>query len=250
MQLKISLVFLVVTAVLVTASSAAPVKYDESSFLDLEVVPLSVLHENPVTYDGTLAYRKICVIGTFTEIGIRSTVLTQDSYHLQIDPTQEALFAGFNVGDEVKLNGVFYYKPIDEDVFVPAYAMHYPPEHLGKVEVHEVVGDTNSFNGRFITVIGNLTGIEDTMGRYVAYVADPYTGDELKVIYYGSIVLEIGTTVEVSGLVNAGVLYTEDLAKYHPPVSLKTFIPGFSAIAALAVLGLLAILFKRETHND
>jgi hypothetical protein len=250
MRLKVSFVMLLLWGMLLTTSSASTFKFDESSIFELQTVSLTELHENPGIYDATIAYRKISVVGTFSELGIKSTTITQDTYTLKIDSIQESLFKGFNVGDEVKITGEFRYDPIEEDVFIPTYVMHYPLEYQGEVEVSEILNDIDYYNGRFVTIIGNLTSLEESMGRHFAYVQDPSTGDELKIVFYGETVLEVGTVVEVSGLLNGGVLHSENMVKYQTPVTLKTLIPGFSAMITLAVLGILAILFKYEKHYD
>lgn len=128
-------------------------------------------------------------------------------------------------------------------------SIHYPVEDLDDVEISEIVQDQESFNGKKVTVMGNLSSIEESMGRYVLYVVDPETDDELKIMFYGVSDLESGTIIEVSGLYNGGILHSEDMGRYYPPMSLKTIIPGFSGFAALAVFGILTILFKRENHN-
>ena len=68
-------------------------------------------------------------------------------------------------------------------------------------------------------------------------------------MFYGISDFEPGTIIEVSGLYNGGILHSEDMGIYYPPMSLKTIVPGFSVFAAIAVFGMLTILFKRETRN-
>lgn len=250
MCLKVRLVMLLICWMLLTTTGTATVKFDESSMFELEIVPLSDLHENPGIYDATIAYRKISVVGTFSELGKQSTVITQDTYTLNIDPIQESLFTGFSVDDDVRITGEFRYDPIEKDVFIPTYVIHYPLEYLGEVEISEILNNIDYYNGRFVTVVGNLTSLEESMGRYFAYVQDESTGDELKVLFYGDTSLEVGTVVEVSGLFNGGVLHSEDMTKYQAPISITTFIPGFSVMETLSVLVILGILFKREKHND
>ena len=243
-------VLLVVAAVMTTANTAvassttAPI-----TIFELETISIAELHKNPAIYDGTVAYRKVSVVGTFLELDSYRGTITQDSYSLEIDATEEKLFAGFNVGDEVKLTGVFYHKQIGNDIFVPNYVLHYPVEDLGDVEISEIIQDQVSFNGKKLAAIGNLSNIEESMGRYVLYVADPETNDELKVMFYGVTDLEPGTIIKISGLYNGGILHSENMGKYHPPMSIKTIIPGFSGLMALAVFGILTILFKRGTRN-
>lgn len=180
----VGLLFVLLLAVVVTtnavvaSSTTAPI-----TIFELENISLTELHDNPVLYDGTVAYRKISVIGTFSELGPYRSIITQDSYSLIIDSTEEELFAGFNVNDGVKLTGVFYHKQIGDDTFIPNYVLHYPIVELSSVEISDIVKDQESFNGKKVTVIGNLSSIEESMGRYVFYVADPETNDELKVMF-------------------------------------------------------------------
>ena len=219
------------------------------TIFELVTIPLEELDADPVAYDGTVAYRKISVTGTLSELSSNRGKITQDPYSLEIDTTEEQLFVGFKVGDEIKLTGVFYHQQIGENLFIPNYVLHHPVEDPVDVEISEVLQDQESFNGKKISIIGNLSIIGESMGRYVLYVADPETNDEMKCMFYGVSDLQPGTIIEVSGLYNGGTLHSEDMGRYYPPMSLKTIIPGFSGFAALAVFGILAILFKRENHN-
>ncbi|MDO9518560.1 MAG: hypothetical protein Q7J10_11020 [Methanosarcinaceae archaeon] len=230
-------------------TAVAPSTTSPITIFELEVVSLAELHNNPDTYDGTMAYRKISIVGEFSELGPHRSTITQDSYSLVIDTTEEKLFAGFNVGDEVKLTGVFYHNRIGDDLFVPTYVLHYPVEDLNNVEISNITQDQVSFNGKKVTIVGNLSSIEQSLGRYVLYVTDPETNDKLKVMFYGMTDLEPDTIIKVSGLYTGGILHSEDMGKYYPPMSLTSLIPGFSGLIALAMFGILTILFKREKHN-
>ena len=249
MKLTVLLFVLLITVTVMTNTTVASSATSPITIFELETVSLAELHDDPNSYDGTLAYRKISVVGTFSELDSYRGTITQDSYSLLIDTTEEKLFAGFNVGDEVKLTGVFYHKQIGDDLFVPNYVLHYPVEDLNDVEISDIMQDQVSFNGKKVAIMGNLSSIEESMGRYVLHVTDPETNDELKVMFYGMTDLEPGTIIKVSGLYNGGILHSEDMGKYYPPMSLTTIIPGFSGLTALAVFGILTILFKREMHN-
>jgi len=252
MRLTALLFVLLITVTVMTNIAVAQNPQATTSpitIFELVTIPLEELDADPVSYDGTVAYRKISVTGTLSELSSTRGKITQDSYSLNIDATEEPLFAGFKVGDEIKLTGVFYHKQIGDDLFVPNYVLQYPVTELGDVKISEILQDQESFNGKKVTVRGNLSSIEESMGRYVLYVADPETNDELKIMFYGVSDLEPGTIIEVSGLYNGGILHSEDMGRYYPPMSLKTIIPGFSGFAALAVFGILTILFKRENHN-
>lgn len=238
-----------ITITTIVNTAVAPATTSPITIFELVTISLEELDADPVTYDGTVAYRKISVIGTLSELSSTRGKIAHDSYSLEIDTTEEKLFAGFEIGDEIKLTGVFYHKPIGDDLFVPNYVLHYPVIELGDVEISEIIQDQESFNGKKVTIIGNLSSIEESMGRYMLYVADPETNEELKIMFYGVSDLEPGTIIKVSGLYNGGILHSEDMGRYYPPMSLKTIIPGFSGFAALAVFGILTILFKHEKHN-
>ncbi|MCL7410382.1 MAG: hypothetical protein P1P69_00530 [Methanosarcinaceae archaeon] len=249
MRLTALLFVSLITIAVMTYTAVAPSTTSPITIFELEVVSLVELHNNPDTYDGTMAYRKISIVGEFSELAPHRSTITQDSYSLVIDTTEENLFEGFNIGDGVKLTGVFYYNQIGDDLFVPIYVLHYPVEDRNDVEISTITQDQVSFNGKKIRIVGNLSSIEESMGRYVLYVTDPGTNDELKVMFYGMTDLEPGTIIKVSGLYNGGILHSEDMGKYYPPMSLTSLIPGFSGLTALTVFGILTILFKREKYN-
>ena len=252
MRLTALLFVLLITFTVMTNTAVAqdpPATTSPITIFELVTIPLEELDADPVSYDGTVAYRKISITGTLSELSSNRGKITQDSYSLSIDTTEEPLFAGFTVGDGIKLTGVFYHKPIGDDLFIPDYVLHYPVVDLDDIEISEVLQDQESFNGKKISIVGNLSSIEESMGRYVLYVSDLETNDELKVMFYGVSDLEPGTITKVSGLYNGGILHSEDMGKYNPPMSLTTLIPGFSGLTALVVFGILTILFKRGTRN-
>ena len=252
MRLTALLFVLLITFTVMTNIAVAqdpPATTSPITIFELVTIPLEELDADPVSYDGTVAYRKISVTGTLSELSSNRGKITQDSYSLSIDTTEEPLFAGFTVGDGIKLTGVFYHKQIGDDLFIPDYVLHYPVEDVGNVKISEILQDQESFNGKKISVVGNLSSIEESMGRYVLYVSDLETNDEMKVMYYGVSDLKSDTIIKIFGLYNGGILHSENMGKYNPPMSLTTIIPGFSVFAALSVFGILTILFKRGPRN-
>lgn len=219
---------------------------DVNTIFELELVPLSEIIKNPTVYDSTMAYRKISVVGNISEIDKHLITINQDNYELKVDHTNQQLFAGFNVGDGIKLTGQFLYDPMGTSIFYPNYVMHYPTVQMGEVNISAIISNASRFNGKYVTVTGNLTGIKPTMGAYVADISSLDTGHRLRVSYYGSTDLEAGDMVSVSGLFNGDVLYSGQMGKKRPPLSISTFIPGFTGLWSMFIIGLLVIYMKHE----
>ncbi|WP_428388949.1 hypothetical protein [Methanomethylovorans sp.] len=219
---------------------------DVNTIFELELVPLSEIVKNPTVYDSTMAYRKISVVGNISEIGKHLITIDQDSYEIKVDHTNQHLFAGFNVGDGIKLTGQFLYDPMGTSIFYPNYVMHYPTVQMGEVNISAIISNASKFNGKYVTVTGNLTGIRSTMGAYVVDISSLDTGESLRVSYYGSTDLQAGDMVSVSGLFNGDVLYSGQMGKKRPPLSISTLIPGFTGLWTMFIIGLLVIYMKHE----
>ena len=128
MRLTALLFVLLITFTVMTNTAVAqdpPATTSPITIFELVTIPLEELDADPVSYDGTVAYRKISITGTLSELSSNRGKITQDSYSLSIDTTEEPLFAGFTVGDGIKLTGVFYHKPIGDDLFIPDYVLHF-----------------------------------------------------------------------------------------------------------------------------
>ncbi len=219
---------------------------DLNTIFELELVPLSDIVENPTVYDSTMAYRKVSVVGNISAIDKHLITISQGSYELKVDHTNLQQFTGFNVGDGVKLTGQFLYDPIGTSIFYPDYVLHYPIVEMGEVDISAIISNASSYNGKYITVTGNLTGIRSTMGAYVVDISSLDTDQNLRVSYYGSTDLKVGDMVTVSGLLNGDVLYSEQMGKKRPPLSLSTLIPGFTGLWTMIIIGLLVIYMKHE----
>ncbi len=219
---------------------------DLNTIFELELVPLSDIVENPTVYDSTMAYRKVSVVGNISAIDKHLITISQGSYELKVDHTNLQQFTGFNVGDGVKLTGQFLYDPIGTSIFYPNYVLHYPIVEMGEVDISAIISNASSYNGKYITVTGNLTGIRSTMGAYVVDISSLDTDQNLRVSYYGSTDLKVGDMVTVSGLLNGDVLYSEQMGKKRPPLSLSTLIPGFTGLWTMIIIGLLVIYMKHE----
>lgn len=220
-----------------------------ASMFELEIVPISKINEDPTVYDSTMAYRKISVIGNFSELTKQSAILTDSRNSLNIDTSKMELFEGFNVSEQALLTGEFIYDPLGKNLFIPTYVVRYPYVDMGTINIKDVNSNSTSFNGKFMTVIGNLSKIETSMGRYTVTVEDD-EGNYMKIFYYGSTELEPGNTIKVSGLYNGKILHSETMGINRSPLSISTLIPGFSSvIGAFAILSM-ALLLKSKRHND
>lgn len=240
------LILFILAVLLAMGIISVAVASDVNTIFELELVPLSEIVNNPTAYDSTMAYRKISVIGNISEIDKHLVTINQDNYELKVDRTNQQLFSGFNVGDGIKLTGQFLYDPMGPSIFYPTYIMHYPIMQMGEVNISAVIYNSSEFNGKYITVTGNISEIKPTMGAYIVSVSSLDASQSLRVSYYGSTDLQAGDTVSVTGLLNGGVLYSEEMGIKHSPLSISTFIPGFTSLWTLFILGLLVIYMKHE----
>ena len=67
----------------------------------------------------------------------------------------------------------------------------------------------------------------------------------MKVYYYGATDLEVTDKVKVIGLYNGMILHSETMGKKRDKLSISTFLPGFSSIMSISIIGLLATLLKK-----
>ncbi|MBP1907833.1 hypothetical protein J2746_000023 [Methanolobus bombayensis] len=246
-MLKVSMMRTIFMALLLL-SCTATCAY--ASMFELEIVPISKINEDPSVYDSTMAYRKISVVGNITELDKQSATIDDDtSDPLKIDITKIELFEGFNVSDQIMVTGEFIYDPLGDSILTPSYVLHYPTQDMGLVNISDVVTDTAAYNGKYITVTGNLTSIETSMGRYTVIVEDE-EGNTLKVFFYGSTELEVGDNTKVIGLYNGKILHSETMGLNKSPLSISTLVPGFSSLfGAIAILSM-ALLLKSKQRND
>jgi hypothetical protein len=240
------LILFLLAGILTMGVISGAVASDVNTIFELELVPLSDIVNNPTVYDSTMAYRKISVIGNVSEIDKHLITIKQDNYELKVDRTNDQLFAGFNVGDGIKLTGQFLYDSMGTSIFYPTYVLHYPIIQMGEVNITAVISNVSDFNGKYITVTGNITEIKSTMGAYIVSLSSLDTDQSFRVSYYGSTDLQAGDMVSVTGLFNGGVLYSEQMGIKHPPLSISTFIPGFTGLWAMFIIGLLVIYMKHE----
>ncbi|MDW7731488.1 MAG: hypothetical protein SCH66_03545 [Methanolobus sp.] len=240
---KNSILKLATITVLLLACTAT---FANASMFELEIVPISRIMEDPTAYDSTMAYRKISVIGNLSEIGKQSAVITEDGRSLKVDITKTELFSGFSSGEQAMITGEFRHDPISEDSIYPSYVLHYPIEDTGEVNITSIITDPESYNGKYVTVAGELTGMDSSMGRYTVTLTDNLTKEHIKVYYYGSTDLKTGAVVKVSGLYNGEMLHSENMVKYRDPLSISTFVPGFTFITGLISLGAVAILLSQR----
>ena len=220
-----------------------------ASMFELEIVPISVIKEDPSAYDSTMAYRKISVIGNISELSKQSATLNDGPDSLKIDISKIELFEGFNISDQAMITGEFIYEPIAESTLTPTYVLHYPIDDMELINISSIVSDSATHNGRYMTVVGNVSSREMSMGRYIITIVDN-ENNALKVYYYGSTDLGIGDVIKVFGLYNGNALHSESMTLDRSPLSLTTLVPGFSLImGAIAILSI-ALLLKSKQRND
>ncbi|WP_319508800.1 hypothetical protein [uncultured Methanolobus sp.] len=220
-----------------------------ASMFELEIVPISKIKEDPSIYDSTMAYRKISVIGNISELSKQSAILTDSPDSLKIDISKIELFDGFNINDQIMTTGEFIYEPVGESTLIPTYVLHYPIEDMGLINISNIVSDSSAHNGRYMTVVGNVSSREMSMGRYTITIADN-ENNALKVYYYGSTDLGIGDVIKVFGLYNGNALHSESMTRDRSPLSLTTLVPGFSSIMGASAILSLALLLKSKQRND
>lgn len=245
-MLNVSMMRTIFMAILLLSCTATTVY---ASMFELETVAISTINDDPTVYDSTMAYRKISVIGNLSELTKQSAILTDNNDSLKIDIARMELFDGFNVSEQVLVTGEFIYNPLGDSTFTPNYVLRYPTVDMGLVNISDVNADQSHHNGKYITVIGNLSKLEMSMGRYTAIIKDD-EGNSMKIFYYGSTELNTGAIVKVFGLYNGNILHSENMATNKSPLSLTTLVPGFSSIlGALAIISI-ALLLKSKERND
>lgn len=221
-----------------------------NSFFETDIVSIEELQQNPTRYDSTTAYRKISIVSTINDMGTHSVSVGDESYSLKLDPTKRDMFLGFEKGDEVKMTGHFIHRPLDEDMFLPEYVMHHPVEHVGDVQIKDIMKHPENFNGKYLRIKGNLTDIREYSTNYIIHITDTESEGRIKVIFYGVTILESGTLVEAEGLFNENTLHSEKVKKYRDPLSINTVLPGFSSLAGIVALALSGIALMLKKHRD
>ncbi|TGC11149.1 hypothetical protein CUN85_03145 [Methanolobus halotolerans] len=234
---------LVTITVLLLACTAT---FVNASMFELEIAPVSKIMEDPTAYDSTMAYRKISVIGNISEIGKQSAVITENGHSLKVDVTKTELFSGFSSGEPIMITGEFRHNPLREDTMYPTYVLHYPIQDIGVVNITSINADPATYNGKYVSTIGEITDLDFSMGRFTMTLTDNSTGEHVKVYYYGATDLKNGDDVKVSGLYNGGVLHSENMGMDRSPLSISTLIPGFSSLTGLIALGAVAILLSQR----
>ncbi len=220
-----------------------------ANMFEREVVPISRINDEPTVYDSTIAYRTITVTGNISDIDRHTATIVEDSHSLKVDIRRMELFEGFSVNDGILVTGQFRYERTGESLFIPTYVLHYPIEDMGMVNISNILDDPASHNGRYLTVIGNLSNLEMSMGRYTATVADE-ENNALKVFYYGSTDLAKGDEIKVAGLYNGNLLHSESMSMNRSPLSISNLVPGFSSFMGLLAIFAMALLLKKIKFNE
>ncbi|MEA1945465.1 MAG: hypothetical protein U9N07_09110 [Euryarchaeota archaeon] len=213
--------------VIILCILAAPVHAIDFNIPESTVTEVAT---NPEYYDGTFTRGTIAIAGTLTNLSDGARISDETS-SIAVDTKQISLFDGFGDGDDVKMIGVFNYKHIGENLFVPECILHWPLIDSGTVLVSELVDHPSSYNGKKVTIIGNLSDIRESGMGYMIGIEDD--GKYADVRFYGRTVLDVGTEVEVTGIFSTGTLYAETLTKHR---TLPFDVPGFSGLMLVSVL--------------
>lgn len=195
---------------------------------------------NPEYYDGTITLGTIGITGILTNISDEACI-SDGTFSLALDVRQSVLFDGFEEGDHVKIIGVFYHRRIGESIFVPECILHWPLADPVTVPIPELADHPSSYNGRRVTVIGNLSDIRESGMGHRIDIEDG--GKHVRVIYYGGTALETGTEVKATGIFSVGMLHAETFVTH---IKLPFGIPGFSGL--ISVFMIVFALKRRLKH--
>ncbi len=221
MIMRLLLILCMLTA---TASPVYAISFDMHETTVAEVVA------DPEYYDGTFTRGTIGLVGTLTNISDKARI-SDEASGIAVDAKQSALFEGFEDGDTVKMIGAFYYRRTDEDIFIPEAILHWPLVDAGTVPLQELSDHPGSYNGKKVTIVGNLSDVTKSgMGHRIQVESD---GKYVRVFYCGDTTLEPGTMVKASGIFIADTLYADTFGK---KTALPFGIPGFSGLATVCVL--------------
>ncbi|RZN41059.1 MAG: hypothetical protein EF813_02925 [Methanosarcinales archaeon] len=211
---------------------------------DMPETTVAEVIADPEYYDATFTRGTIGLTGTLINISDNPRI-SDGELSVAIDMRQSAIFDGFEDGDTVKVIGAFYYRRTDEDTFIPEGIVHWPLINAGTVSIPEISSNPAQYNGKKVTIIGNLSSVRESgMGHRLDVESD---GAYIKVLYYGGTALEPGVHVRACGIFNAGMLYADTFGK---KTALPFGIPGFSGIATICVLSLMSFMLQRNWQNN
>ncbi|MEA1906985.1 MAG: hypothetical protein U9N12_08560 [Euryarchaeota archaeon] len=203
---------------------------------DMPETTVAEVMADPEYYDATFTRGTIGLTGTLINISHKPRI-SDGEFSIAIDMTQSEIFEGFEEGDAVKVIGAFHYRRTDEDTFVPEGAVHWPLIDAGTVSISEMSSNPAQYNGKKVTIIGNLSSVRESgMGHRLDVGSDEAY---IKVLYYGGTALEPGVRVKACGIFNAGMLYADTFGK---KTALPFGIPGFSGLVAICVLSLVSFM--------
>nr|QNO46005.1 hypothetical protein BDIOFFAC_00014 [Methanosarcinales archaeon ANME-2c ERB4] len=196
---------------------------------------------DPEYYDGTITIGTIAIIGTLTNISC-DVHISEGGQCIAVDTRDRSMFEGFEEGDTVKMIGIFYYKRVRGSVFDPECVIHWPITDSKTVAIPELMENPQAYNGRKITVIGNLTDVRESGMGYRMDVEDG--GQYLDIKFYGRTLLEAGTAVKATGIFVGGTMHADTVAK-RETLPFGIAIPGFSGLLAAGMLAFALVVASR-----
>ncbi len=211
---------------------------------DMPETTVTKVVADPAYYDATFTRGTIGLTGTLINISDNPHI-SDGEFSIAVDMRQSEMFEGFEDGDSVKMIGTFYYRRTDADIFIPEGVIHWPLIDAGTVSILEMSSNPASYNGKKVTIIGNLSGVRESgMGHRLDVESD---GAYITVLYYGGTALEPGVQVKACGILSAGTLYADTFGK---KTALPFGIPGFSGLVAVCVLSLMSFVLPRTGRGD
>jgi len=229
----VMLVSILVICVLAVPASAINFNTPESTVAEVMA--------DPEYYDGTITIGTIAIVGTLTNISC-DVRISEGEQSIAVDTRDRSMFEGFEEGDTVKMIGIFYYKRVGGSVFDPECVIHWPIANSKTVSIPELMENPQAYNGRKITVIGNLTDVRESGMGYRMNVEDG--GRHLDIKFYGRTLLEAGTVVKATGIFIGGTMHADAVAK-RETLPFGIAIPGFSGLLAAGMLAFAFVAASR-----
>lgn len=190
---------------------------------------------NPEKYDGEYTGRRVMVTGTIKSLSPQNLAIEDEGKTLYLSQIGVSLFNGMNVGDRVAVIGVFHRQRVGHHYLDPKIVMYHPKVNVSGVSIEEIASSPTKYNGKFVSVVGNVTSVTKKYEVYRVYLSADSGAEvsSVKIRYSGGDPrIGEGDRVNVTGLYNAGVIHADSIEKVEEPMS----IPGLTAATCLGVL--------------
>lgn len=224
----------IIIFLLVSIPTVGPEKVTEATINDI----LS----DPEKYDGEYIGFTVLVPGTIKSLSPQNLVLEDEGETVRISSIGFFLFDGMKVGDRVAVIGEFHRQKVGGHHIEPHAVMYYPEVNLGLVDLNPIAKEPVKYNGKYVTVQGNITSISERLGINRIYLADE--GGEavtsVRIEYVGRLNVNQGERVNVSGLFNGGVVHADSIEEIKKPLRM----PGFTVTLTISLVYVLFIFWN------